>query len=555
MTEASTWTALRNAAFRRLWLANVISGSAIAAHGTAAFWVLDSLAKSNATFVIPLMATFSSLPFSLFTLPAGAIADLVDRKKMLCGVSAWQATVAIGLAVLGVMHLLSPFVILASAFLFGAGFAFGSPASSAVTAEMVPAKDLPGANNLGVLQMNISGIVGPALGGILIPLIGANSVFASNGVGFLLVLLAIVSWRRGKPQSHLPLESFFESFITAIRYVRYTPGIKVILARSALLSFFISIISALMPVVGLEELHLEPANLGFLFTSMAIGSVITSVFIIPRARSRWSPQRLTAYADASLILVCLLMATIRWSKMFLVVAALAGVGFTLSSTELWIAGQRAMPDWARGRMNATIIMVSQGATALGSLIWGIAAANLGLVTPFLAAAGLSIVAMIVTQLPRFRLSIDFTADLNLEPAPATIFSNNPPRLPEAQEGPLSILTKFQVDADRRDDFFDLTGEARLIYLRNGAYGWHLKADLAQPNRFEMEVIVPSWTQHLRQRERMTKDEMEIIHKLFSLHRGPNPPEESTSLHLDKEVLARKPRSDHSGPPAAGSPPT
>src|SRR5215469_9946316 len=155
MTEASTWTALRNAAFRRLWIANVISGSAIAAHGTAAFWVLDSLAKSNATFVIPLMATFSSLPFSLFTLPAGAIADLADRKKMLCGVSAWQATVAIGLAVLGVMHLLSPFVILASAFLFGAGFAFGSPASSAVTAEMVPAKDLPGANNLGVLQRNI----------------------------------------------------------------------------------------------------------------------------------------------------------------------------------------------------------------------------------------------------------------------------------------------------------------------------------------------------------------------------------------------------------------
>jgi MFS family permease len=140
MTEASTWTALRNAAFRRLWLANVISGSAIAAHGTAAFLVLDSLAKSNATFLLPLMATFSSLPFSLFTLPAGAIADLVDRKKMLCGVSAWQATVAIGLAVLGVMHLLSPFVILASAFLFGAGFAFGSPASSAVIAEMVPAR-------------------------------------------------------------------------------------------------------------------------------------------------------------------------------------------------------------------------------------------------------------------------------------------------------------------------------------------------------------------------------------------------------------------------------
>src|SRR6516165_527616 len=463
MAQTSTWTALGNAAFRRLWISNVISGSAIAAHGTAAFWVLDSLAKSNATFLIPLMATFSSLPFSFFTLPAGALADLVDRKKVLCGVSAWQATVAIGLAVLGVMHLLSPYVILASAFLFGAGFAFGSPASSAVVAEMVPAKDLPGANNLGVLQMNISGIVGPALGGILIPLIGANSVFALNGAGFLLVLLAIVWWRRGRPQSQLPLESFFESFITAIRYVRYTPGIRIILARSALLSFFISIISALMPVVGLEELHLQPANLGFLFTSMAIGSVITSVFIIPRARSRCSPQRVTTYADVALVLICLLMAIIRWSKMFLLVAALAGVGWTLASTELWIAGQRAMPDWARGRMNATIIMVSQGATALGSAVWGAAAANFGFVYPFLAAAGLAAIAMIITRLPAYRLSIDFTQDLNLEPAPVSIFSNNPARLSGPQEGPLSILTRFQVDADHREDFFDLTSKARLIY--------------------------------------------------------------------------------------------
>ena len=155
-------------------------------------------------------------------------------------------------------------------------------------------------------------------------------------------------------------------------------------------------------------------------------------------------------------------------------------------------------------------------------------------------AGLAAIAMIITRLPAYRLSIDFTQELNLEPAPVSIFSNNPARLSGPQEGPLSILTRFQVDADHREDFFDLTSKARLIYLRNGAYGWHLKADLAQPNRVEMEVIVPSWTQHLRQRERMTKDDMEIIQKLYSLHSGPNPPEEWTSLHLDKEVLARKP---------------
>src|SRR6516162_4415766 len=261
MTKISTWTAFRNPAFKRFWLANLISGSAIAAHGTAAFWVLNSLAKSDSTLLLPLMATLSALPSSLFTLPAGAIADLVDRKKMLSAVNLWQATVAIGLAVLGVLHLLNPYIILASAFLFGVGFAFGSPASSAIIAEMVPAEDLPGANNLGGLQMNISGILGPALGGILIPLVGASFIFAFNGVGFLFVLIAIALWARARPQSQLPLESFFESFITAIRYVHYTPGIKVILARNASFSFFISVISALMNVVGLQELHLQPDNL------------------------------------------------------------------------------------------------------------------------------------------------------------------------------------------------------------------------------------------------------------------------------------------------------
>src|ERR1700749_3808419 len=138
MAGASTWTSLGNPAFRRLWLANVISGAAVAAHGTAAFWVLNSLGKSDSTLLLSLMATLSSLPFSLFTLPAGAVADLIDRKKILCAVHLWQAEVAMALAVLGATHLLNPSLILASAFLFGVGFAFGSPASASVIAEMVP---------------------------------------------------------------------------------------------------------------------------------------------------------------------------------------------------------------------------------------------------------------------------------------------------------------------------------------------------------------------------------------------------------------------------------
>jgi hypothetical protein len=115
------------------------------------------------------------------------------------------------------------------------------------------------------------------------------------------------------------------------------------------------------------------------------------------------------------------MATVRWTKLFSVVAALAGIGWTLSFTELWIAGQRAMPEWARGRMNATIIMASQAANALGSLVWGLSAANIGVVSTFLAATGLAIIIMIITRLTAYPLSIDFTKDPNLEAVPATIF--------------------------------------------------------------------------------------------------------------------------------------
>src|SRR5271166_1365365 len=134
--KTSTWLALRNPFFKKLWLAMVVSGSCIGAHNTAVYWALHSLGGS--TVLISLMTTVSALPYTLFTLPAGAIADMVDRKRILLAVQLWHASIAIALAILWMAHLLNPYLILASAFLFSAGFAFGSPAHSSVIAEMVP---------------------------------------------------------------------------------------------------------------------------------------------------------------------------------------------------------------------------------------------------------------------------------------------------------------------------------------------------------------------------------------------------------------------------------
>jgi predicted MFS family arabinose efflux permease len=350
---------------------------------------------------------------------------MVDRKKILCAVNLWQASIAVGITILGLTHLLNPYVILASAFLFNLGFAFGSPASSSVITEIATREELASANTLGGLQINLSGMIGPVLGGLLISMMGVSFVFGANGLGFLLMFLAILQWKEVRAQAPVPLEDFFATVTTAINYVRYAPGIKVILARSALFSFFISIIPALMPVVALTELHLDPANLGYLFTSMGIGSVVGAVFVIPWARARFSPNKLTIYANLLLVLNLFLMAHVHRPYVFLLVAAIAGAGWTLSSTELWIAGQRAMPDWARGRMSATIIVVSQAATALGAAIWGAAAAKGGVVPTFIVAGFLAILVMVITHVVlRKRLSIDFATSLNFEPAAVTIFSHD-----------------------------------------------------------------------------------------------------------------------------------
>src|SRR5271157_3617684 len=430
----------------------VVSGSCIGAYNTAVFWALHSLGAK--TVLISLMATVSALPYTLFTLPAGAIADIVDRKKILLTVQLWHASIAFIMAILWMAHLLNPSIILASAFLVSAGFAFGSPAHSSVIAEMVSAEELGSAYTLAGLQMDLSGIIGPLLAGLLIPLAGASFIFGANGLGFLLMFFAVLQWKRVRVQSNLPLENFFESLTTAIRYVRYTPGIKILLGRHTIFSFFISIIPSLMPVVGLKELHLKASHLGYLFTSMAVGSVTSGSFFIPWARAKYSPQRITTFANLVLLLDFCLMAFVHRPYVVLVVAALGGMGWTLSASELWVARQRAMHDWARGRMNATMVMVAQAATALGGVIWGLAAHHAGVVPTFLGTAGFALLIMIIVRVvPALQISIDFTKSVSFESAPMAIFSQSldPGRLPAPKDGPVSITAEFQVDPTRRSE--------------------------------------------------------------------------------------------------------
>jgi MFS family permease len=538
MSTNSTWTALRNPVFRNMWVASLISGTCVAAQDTAATWTMNRV--SDSPLFLSLMATVASLPFFFFTLPAGALADMVDRKRMMFVMTIWLAVAAGGLAVVGWFHLINPWILLTAVFFIGTGFAFYSPAWTSIQPEIVSNDELPSASTLGGLQLNISGIIGPAVGGALLRFVSPNAVFAMNSICFFLLLIAIRRLKHPKPPSNLPLENFLESFVSAIRYVRYTSGIQVVLARNLLFAFFISIIPALIPVVGLKELHLDPSDLGLVFTCMGVGSVLGAVFILPWARGRFHSNTVTLLANILVAVVFFLMGTIRDPRLFFVAAAFAGTAWTMAASELWVAGQRAMPSWARGRMNATIIMAAQGAMALGGIVWGSSVSMWGVKSTLLVAC----VLQLGTLLLQFWLSIDFTSKLDFEPAPVAGASHKLIHIPAPHDGPVSVMIDVEIDRMFGRDMLDVLRELRLIHLRNGAFSWRLHEDLGRPNTYRMEMMYPSWTEYLLMQERLTKAEREVIEKARAFHVGENPPDfrhflcVNRELHTQRHTVAR-----------------
>lgn len=522
--EASIWSALRNPTYRRLWLALVVSGCCVSAHEMAATWAMNALGAP--AFWLSMMSSAGTLPFFLFTLPAGALADLADRRRLLRLFNCWLAGSAGLLAVCSFLGGLSPAVILAGIFLLGTGFAFQAPVASASIPEIVGREQLPSAIALGGIQMNLAGILGPAIGGFLIPSIGVSGVFAMNASAFVLVLFAILTWKRKSEALDTPLESFFDSLAGAVRYMRYAPGVQIVLLRNFGFGVLIGATPALLPVVGLKALHLTPLQLGFVFTCMGIGSLAGALFILEPARKKLTPNQMTVLSGLVLAVSYALMAMVRQPQIFFTVAALAGIAWTVSASELWVAGQRVIPDWIRGRMNATHMMVSQGGMSLAGLLWGALATTLGVDWALFSASALGLAGALTAR----RWSIDFSTELNLDPDPLTV---EVPHLyvPEAGDGPIATAVEIEVAPENHVRFFRLMKKIRLIFLRNGAFNARLDQDLANPNRFRLQAMYRSWAAVERLDRRITRDEHALWSELWTLHIGPEPPKPTRHLGI------------------------
>jgi MFS family permease len=508
--SSSTWFALRNPVFCRLWLATLLSGTLVSSQDVTATWLMHDLGASP--FWLSLMATAASAPFFLFTLPAGAVADIVNRRTVIVSAVLWQAAWSVILALGAFTNAIGSTAVLTCIFALGIGLAFGAPVWGAVVPDIVSKDELPSAITLGGVQLNLSGIVGPALGGFMLPLLGPPVLISFNAVAFLLVAFVIMQWKPRQAQSTRLRENFTESFISSLRYARNSQRMKVILFRNVLFSAVISAIPALLPVIALRACACSASQLGLIFACVGVGSLGGAVFVLPYLRQRFSANAIISISMTILFLAYFAMAFTREVPPLMVSTTFAGIAWALAGSELWVAGQRVMPGWVRGRMNAFLIMLGQGGMALGAILWATGVANVGLDYTFAAAAAMALVVLALG----YRFSINFAKEAHVDEAPLE-YAHDLEVLPDHDEGPITITIDYRIAGEDREQFRALMQEVQAAFRRNGAFQCRVDESLDQLGLFRLEYQLSTWAEHLRQRMRMTVDETEVYKKAWTLH--------------------------------------
>ncbi|MGN6125599.1 MAG: MFS transporter [Humibacter sp.] len=515
-SRQSAWAPLANGTFRTLWLVQLGSNIGTWMQSVGAQWFLVD-AHAGA-LLIALVQTATLAPSLIFALPAGVLADVLDRRKLIMILSLVSALIAAVLTVVTVADALSPWVLLAFTFVLGSVASLTSPAWQAIQPELVPREQISAASGLGSVTVNGARAIGPALAGILVSLAGPAVVFAINGLSFAVAAFAVWRWRR-PPQAGLENREFFWDALRAgVRYVASAGLIRRILLRSALFALPASALWALLPLTA-ERLHLQSAGYGLLLGALGVGAV-AGVFLLPLARRVVSDN---VVLGTSAALFALGTAAAAWLPLTptVLLLILAGVAWIGTLTVLNAALQLTLPQWVRSRGVAVYLLIFMGAQALGSVVWG----WLGnvLTTPVsltIAAIALVLVAVSVTLLPLHRNTgqIDRTIDFTW-PTPTLVFD------PKPTDGPVTIMIDYTVTRANRAAFESAMRGVHKSRQRTGASRWRLYCDGDHPDRYRESFVVPSWGEFRRQNtERLTGRDREIIGAALS--RVAEPPTES-----------------------------
>jgi MFS family permease len=315
-------------------------------HSTGAVWLMTSLTPSP--LMVALVQTATSLPPFLLALPAGALADVVDRRRLLLATQGWMLIAAAVLGLLTIAGAVTPWTLLALTFLLGLGAAMNAPAWQAIIPDLVPRSELPAAVALGGVAVNVARAVGPALGGLIVAAAGTGAVFLLNAASFVGVMVVLYRWHPAPRQSALPAEHIWEAMRAGMRYVRHAPALRAVLVRTAVFISCGSALWALLPLVARQEMGLSAMGYGVLLGSIGVGAIVGTA-LLARLRQRWVVDLLVAGATVVFAAVTLTVACVR-DLVWLCTALLAGgMAWTTLLSSLTATAQLALPSWVRAR--------------------------------------------------------------------------------------------------------------------------------------------------------------------------------------------------------------
>ena len=501
--------------FRAIWIATVVSNLGTWMHLVAASWLMTSLTASAA--LVALLQTAQSLPTFALALPGGALADVLDRRRMIIATQSWQLLVAAGLGALTLADATSPALLLAFTAALGVGTALGLPVFWSVTTEIVPRRHLPAAISLNSGAFTLAQALGPTLGGVLVAALGAGAVFLLNAVSFLALVVVVTAWRRSPPVSSLPAEHVAGAVRTGLRYVLNARPLQIVLVRVLMHAVCFSALPALLVVVAKGRLDAGAGGYGALYGCFGAGGAV-GAFLLPWLRGRVATDRLVGVGAVTCALPIVALATLESVAPLLPLMVLAGVGSMTAISSLNIAAQSVLPGWIRGRGIAVYLLTFQAGMAAGAALWGALAANVSVSTALVAAAAAMVTLHLVGWLAGARLTVADGVDLS----PARWTEPELVLQPAPEDGPLLVEIEYRIGLEDTPEFLAAMQALRRTRKRDGAMQWSLFQDLSDPERHVETFLVSSWAEHERAHERAVQSDRALIERVLALHRGEAP---------------------------------